>query len=478
LHQISFCATVIMEIRKVASIARGNSGRDNMVANLQKLVSILLGLILALEGFSVPGAAHVPGALEPAQAGEAGMPEGLMKAVMAASAFLEQKVTASEAAVEDYFGWSVALSGNTALVGVISDDSAYVFTRSGTEWSLQQKLTPPDGENGDDFGFSVALAGDTALVGAAHDDFVTTSDQGSAYVFTRSGTAWNLQQKLTATDGAPNSWFGWSVSLSGDTALLGAPRDEIGANDEQGSAYVFTRSGTSWSEQQKLTAPDGAAGDWFGYSVALSGDTALVGVPDDVISANFIPGSAYLFTRSGTTWSMQQKLTASDATTGDAFGHSVALAGDTALVGAVYDNIGANPDQGSAYIFSRSGTAWSEQQKLTASDGAMGDQFGFSVALDGDTMLVGAAGDGIGANIYQGSAYVFTRRGTAWSQQQKLTASDGAAWDNFGNSVALNGDTALVGAVCDDVGVTDQGSAYFYKLVQVVYLPLAMQVAP
>ena len=346
----------------------------------------------------------------------------------------------------------------------------------------EQKVIASDGAAEDYFGVSVALSGDTALVGAYGDDVGANSNQGSAYVFTRSGTTWTQQGQLTASDGAADDLFGYSVALSGDTALVGAWRDDVGANYDQGSAYVFTRSGTTWTPQGKLTASDGEAGDIFGNSVALSGDTALVGAEYDHVGANSDQGSVYVFTRSGTTWTQQGKLTASDGAAGDYFGISVALSGDTALVGAYLDNVGANMWQGSAYVFTRSGTTWTQQGKLTASDGAAEDRFGISVALSGDTALVGAYLDDVGANIYQGSAYVFTRSGATWTQQGKLTASDGAADELFGVSVALSGDTALVGADSDTVGAnSDQGSAYFYDIITVlseIYLPLALRNAP
>ncbi|MBN1976554.1 MAG: FG-GAP repeat protein, partial [Anaerolineae bacterium] len=234
----------------------------------------------------------------------------------------------------------------------------------------------------------------------------------------------------------------------------------------------------TWTEQAKLTASDGAAEDHFGNSVALSGNTALVGAPYDEVGANYAQGSAYVFTRSGAAWTQQVKLTASDGAASEQFGASVALAGDTALVGAYGDGVGANDGQGSAYVFTRSGTAWAQQAKLTASDGAEWDQFGISVALSGDadTALVGAYYDGVGANDGQGSAYVFTRSGTTWTQQAHLTAADGATNDHFGDSAALSGDTALVGAFSDDVGANvDQGSAYFCKLMFPVYLPLVLR---
>jgi len=379
--------------------------------------------------------------------------------------YLQRKIVASDGAMNDGFGTSVAISGNTALVGAENANSglgaAYVFVRSGTSWSQQAKLTV-SGIIG--FGGSVALSADTALVGAAGDTVGSHTSQGSAYVFVRSGTVWSQQKKLTASDGAAYDFFGSSVAISGGTALVGAAGDTMGKNFGQGSAYVFVRSGTAWSQQTKLTASDGAAYNWFGASVALSGDTALVGAYGVNVGAKSQQGSAYVFVRSGMAWSQQKKLIASDGVAGDQFGGSVALSGDTALVGAMGDDVGTNINQGSAYVFVRSGTAWSQQAHLIASDGAAYDYFGFSVALSGDTALVGAYQDTVGTNSAQGSAYVFVRSGTAWSQQAKLIASDGAAHDWFGVSVALSGDTALVGAYQDTVGTnTYQGSAYLYQ---------------
>ncbi|MBR9814373.1 hypothetical protein GYB61_11025, partial [bacterium] len=383
----------------------------------------------------------------------------------------QAKLTASDGAVSDQFGSSVALSGDTALVGASRNDdagsdsgSAYVFTRSGSVWSEQQKLTANDGAAGDRFGTSVALSADSALIGAPFDDDAG-ANSGSAYVFTRSGSVWSPQQKLTANDGAQFDLFGSSVALSGETALIGAPfNDDAGSNS--GSAYVFTRSGAVWSQQQKLTASDGAADDRFGSPVALSGDTALIGAPFDDDAGNN-SGSAYVFTRSGAVWSQQTNLTANDGAAGDRFGTSVALSADTALIGASLDDEPGS-GSGSVYVFTRSGTVWSQQQKLTANDGAASDQFGTSVALLGDTALIGAPFDD-DSGPSSGSAYVFTRSGVVWSQQQKLTANDGVASDEFGTSVALSGDTALIGAIDDDDAGSDSGSAYVFTRSDAVW---------
>jgi hypothetical protein len=397
--------------------------------------------------------------------------------------YLEQKVVASDGAAMDLFGTSVALLGNTALVGAPGDaiganseqGSAYVFVHDGTTWSEQAQLTASDGMAGDYFGVSVALSGDTALVGAYEHDVGTNINQGAVYVFLRSGMTWMQQAKLTASDGAAVDHFGISVALSDDTALVGAYGDDVEANDGQGSAYVFTRSGMTWTQQEKLTASDGAPYDRFGGAVAISGDTALVGAFEDNIGMKRDQGSAYVFVRSGTSWIQQAHLTDSQGDVGDFFGRSVAISGNTALVGADWDDAGT----GSASVFVRDGTAWSEQGHLTAWDGAEQDWFGISVALSDDTALVGAYGDDVGING-QGSAYVFMRSGTTWAERAKLTASDGAWEDSFGRSVALSGHTALVGADWDDVSANvRQGSAYFYIPDWFeVYLPVVVRNTP
>jgi hypothetical protein len=381
----------------------------------------------------------------------------------------EQRLTASDGAANDFTGNSASIDrlGNTLVVGAHLDDvgadadqgSASVFFLSNATWIEQQRLTAADGTTGDHLGSSIAISGDTVVVGAHSDDVGTNANQGSAYVFVRSGTMWIEQQKLTASDGAAGDEFGNSVAISGDTIVLGAPFDDVGANSSQGSAYVFVRSGTTWNEQQKLIATDGTAGDQLGFSVAISGDTIIAGAPF-ASPANF----SYVFVRSGTTWTLQQRLLAAGGgSIFDQVGFSVAINGDTLVLGAPGDQIGANSSQGSAFVFVRSGTTWTQQERLAAGDGAANDQLGSSVAISGDTVVVGSASDDIGANASQGSAYVFVRSGTTWTEQQKLTASDGAANDQLGSSVAICGDTLVLGAPGDQIGAnTDQGSAFVF----------------
>ncbi|MGO8830209.1 MAG: FG-GAP repeat protein [Steroidobacteraceae bacterium] len=335
-------------------------------------------------------------------------------------------------------------------------------------WIQQQELTASDGARDDVFGYSVAVSGETAIIGAAGKTIGNNSGQGAAYVFTCSGTpcTWTQQQELTAADGASGDEFGNTVAVSGNTAIIGAPYK----NSYQGAAYVFTCSGTpcTWTQQQELTASDGAGGDVFGYSVAVSGETAIIGA----IGNNSSRGAAYVFTCSGTpcTWTQQQELTASDDAGGDVFGTRVAVSGATAVIGAPGKTIGNNSLQGAAYVFTCSGTpcTWTQQQELTASNGAGRDEFGNRVAVSGNTVI-------IGNNSSQGAAYVFTCSGTpcTWKvrrwwlfrtrkqqQQQELTAADGAGGDEFGYSVAVSGNTAIIGAAYKN---SYQGAAYVFN---------------
>jgi len=431
---------------------------------------VALALLLAAALLVCLGAVALVAAA-PASAGPTADPPGSTAGLDALLALQQAQLTAADGAANAQFGYSVAISGDTAAVGVPNDDvggntdqgSAYVFVRNGTTWSQQQKLTAGDGAANDNFGFSVAISGDTVVVGAHFDDVGANTNQGSAYVFVRSGTTWSQQQKLLAVPVGANCEFGYSVALSGETAVVGTPGSLVSAHTNQGSAFVFVRISGLWLQQAQLTADDGAANDLLGRSVAIDGDTAVVGADRADVGANTDQGSAYVFLRNGSTWIFQRKLTAADGAAWDNLGCSVAISGDIAVLGACGGEVGANTDQGSAYVFTRSGITWTEQQKLTAIDGAAYDDFGISVAISGDTAVVSADCDSVGANAGQGSAYVFARSGSTWSQQAKLTAADGATDDEFGYSVSTSSTTAVVGAAFNDVGaVADQGSAYVF----------------
>ncbi len=480
----------------------------------------------------------------------------------------QQRLVAGDAQAGAAFGFSVAIDGNTVVVGAPLDDSpgknnqgaAYAFDRAGETWVQRAKLRFLFGSAGDQFGFSVAFSGNTAIIGAPRVDFGNKPDQGIAYVFGRQGIAWFLQRDLRAGDGAANDFFGSSVAINGDEAMVGAPGDDIGSNLNEGSAYFFQRAGSEWIQKQKLIASvPGAPGDQFGVSVALKGDALVVGADAENVNGNEHQGSVYIFTRPTpqSSWLQQKKLTANDGASGDFFGRSVAVSdgtvvagasgdanergaasvyvvhpkltagdaaaddrfgdavavsGDTVVVGAVGDDnargaayvfvrsgagyvlqqklvaadgvagdefgdavaisgdtivIGADRDdslRGAAYVFTRSGGAWGQRQKLLADDPESGDEFGVSVAIDGDTIVVGARGDDIRPIPNPGAAYVFVRSGGNWVRQQRLTAGDGVAHDIFGDAVAISGDTIVVGARGVDInGQIDQGAAYVFK---------------
>ena len=252
----------------------------------------------------------------------------------------------------------------------------------------------------------------------------------------RSGASWSQQTQSTATDGNAGECFGCSVAICGDTALIGA----VGFNNFQGSAYIFVRSGATWSQQAKLVAPDGEPSDYFAHAVAISGDTALVGAEGDDVDPNPDQGSAYVFVRSEATWSLQAKLLAADGAFSDIFGHSVAISGDTALVGAMGHDVAANPDQGSAYLFASLGRRMERANRTHGCRwGSGGDSFGFSAAQSGDTALVGASAQTVGGNSYQGSAYVFAPDTTApTTTAVGLQAYGDAGWIDTSQTVGLS----------------------------------------
>jgi hypothetical protein len=382
----------------------------------------------------------------------------------------ESELLASNAAVGDNFGWSVSVSGSIAVIGAYtkkigtntSQGAAYVFTRNGTTWSQQQELTASDGAGGDWFGYSVALSGTNVVIGAPQKNVAQNVAQGTAYVFSLVGSSWIQMQELTSSSA---SNFGWSVALDGSTAVIGASGSTVGMNPNQGSAFVYILSGSTWGLQQQLTSSNGATSDQFGYSLALSGNTALIGAANKKIGSNTSQGAVYVFERSGSSWSQVQELTASDGSANDQFGYSVAMTGTAAVFGAPFKKVATKASQGVAYVFASGGVTWFQQQELMSSDGAAGDEFGYSVAVSGNRALIGAPFKTINSALSQGTAYTFLGSGSTWTQQQELTASDGTSENWFGNSVSLNGNSAVVGATFRN---SSTGAAYVFKSPYVV----------
>jgi hypothetical protein len=322
----------------------------------------------------------------------------------------------------------------------------------------ETKLTASDGQDYDNFGVSTDIEGDTAVIGASKADAVI-ADEGAAYVYMRAGGVWTEAAKLVPGDATEDDFFGASVALDGDTIVVGATSDDSGAFNG-GAAYVFVNVASVWTQQAELIAADPGVGDKFGIDVAVDGDTAVVGayfVDDPGTEA----GSAYVFTRSAGMWTQQAELTPSDGASYDHFGRSVAVEGDTVLVGAT-DATDGTGDTGAAYVFERNGSVWTESEKLTGSVVSWGADFGISVALEGDVAVIGAKNDDAVAND-SGSAFVFERGVTgAWTESAKLVPADASLNDRFGRSVAIDGTTIAVGASYD----SDGGGGAVYVFVR------------
>ncbi len=355
----------------------------------------------------------------------------------------------------ELFGVDVALSGDTIVVAAPGDGpagAAFVFVRRPGGWVLQARLTASDGDGSDLFGSRVALAGNIAVIGAPTADLASSSsDEGAAYVFVRHGTSWIEDDKLTASDPVVSGNFGHQVSVSGTTAVVGA----MGVGGSvPGAAYVFVRTATDWVEQQKLISPEPAVTGQFAGDVAVSGDTALLGAPT---FGSAEPGSAHVFVRTGTSWTWQAKLAEAAGMRNFTFGHPLALEGDTAIVGAV-----SQAGQGKPSVFVRQGTSWSEQDKLVVLDSSLPPTNVIDVALSHGVAVVSVSQT---ADPFGGAAYVFRRSGTVWDQVVKLTAPDTVVGDQFGNAVALEAGVLVAGAPFSAVhAVEDAGSAHVFTL--------------
>jgi hypothetical protein len=463
--------------------------------------------------------------------------------------FDEAYLKASNTETIDAFGLSVALSGDTLAVGAFregsiatgvngnqADNSAenagavYVFRRSGATWAQEAYIKASNTDAGDQFGYSVALSGDILAVGARSETSNATGvngnqadnsafTSGAVYVFRRSGSTWAQEAYLKASNTGVGDSFGSAVALDGDTLAVSAISEDSNATSvngnqadnsasSSGAVYVFRRSGSTWAQEAYLKASNTEANDQFGASVALSGDTLAVGAGEDSnatgVNGNQADNSAngsgavYVFRRSGSTWAQEAYLKASNTGANDLFGYSVALSGDTLAVGAYYEASNATgvngnqadnsaTDSGAVYMFRRSGSTWAQEAYLKASNTGAGDQFGHAVALDGDTLAVGARferSNATGVNGNQaddsaqdsGAVYVFRRSGSTWAQEAYLKASNTGANDNFGASVTLDGDTLAVGADNEDSNATgvngnqadnsafDSGAAYVRRI--------------
>lgn len=372
------------------------------------------------------------------------------------------RLTPNDLTQQANFGWSVAIDGDTLAVGAPVEAGAgavYVFRRSGAQWLLENRLQHA-GSAG--LGFSVALSGDRLVagdMGASNG----TSASGGAFVFERSGTSWTETAQLFASDGADGHEFGRALALDGTRLLVGAAR---AAPEARGAAYVFLWNGASWIEEARLSASDGVNVDQFGTAVALQGDTALVGVPDHM-TAN---GAAYVYERSGGTWSERQKLQPSGGVAPYAFGAAVALDGDRLFVGAPRDGL-AGEMTGSVRVFTRASGVWSASQVLVPPDAGptiFTARFGSALAHDGARLAIGAPVDYTFGGPAAGSIYVFDGTSGSFAFATKLLTRDRAIFDWFATAVALQGDT-VVGGVYADAGEPgssgfDNGSTRVFEL--------------
>jgi nucleoside-specific outer membrane channel protein Tsx len=349
----------------------------------------------------------------------------------------------SDTVAGNALGISVAISGTTALVGApgFAKDAgrAYVFTNTVAGWKESAELKGSDTVAADYFGYSVAISGSTAVVGAPG----FAKDAGRAYAFLKTTAGWKQVAELKGSDTVAADYFGYSATISGTTALVGAPSSAKNA----GRAYVFLKTTAGWKQAAELKGSDTVAKDGFGCSVAISGTTAIVGAPGHAKGA----GSAYLFTATATGWKQAAELKGSDTVTDNGFGFSVAISGMTAIAGAP----GFAKAAGRAYVFAKTTAGWKQAAELKGSDTVASDDFGYTVAISDTTALAGAPGFTKNA----GRAYVFTKAATGWKQAAKMKGSDTVAADYFGCSAAISHATALVGA---DGHAKSVGRAYVF----------------
>ena len=342
------------------------------------------------------------------------------------------KLTASDGAASDNFGSSVAISGGTIVVGApdatvggnLDQGAAYVFVKPRLGWAdgtQTAKLTASGGTTFDLLGMSVAISGDTVVAGAPGVTVTGNASQGAALVFVKPRSGWadaTQTAKLIASGGGPEDLLGSSVAIDGGTIVTGAPSPPVALSPDLGAVYVFVKPRSGWADATdtaKLTASDIVSGENFGSSIAISGGTIVAGAPDATVGGNLEQGAAYVFVKPRSGWAdgtQTAKLTASDGASNTLLGLSVAISGDTVVAGADLTTVGANASQGAAYVFVKPRSRWTDATqtaKLTASDGASLDRLGTSVAITGGTVVAGAPGATVNANLFQGATYVFSR---------------------------------------------------------------------
>jgi len=350
-----------------------------------------------------------------------------------------------EGAGDDYFGRSVAISGNFAIVGAPLDDvgannnqgSVSIYQHNGSEWVLMQKITDATGAVSDDFGRSVSISGNFAVVGAPGDDVGANTGEGSASIYQYNGSTWVLMQKISGTAG---DGFGEAVYISGNYVVIGAPYDDVGSKTDQGSASIYQYNGSTWVLMQMILDSNGASDDRFGYAVSLEGSFVIVGARYDAVGTNTDQGSASIYQYNGSTWVLMQKITDAAGVANDWFGYSVSITGSFAAIGAT------RSDFVSTYKYN--GSTWVLMEKITDSPNG---GFGVSVAVSGNYLVVGASQETIGANNRQGAAYIYKKVGSLWQKVLRITDPVGQAFAQFGAAVSFDANTKrfLIGAPDD-----------------------------
>ena len=378
---------------------------------------------------------------------------------------METKLVPADAMTGDSFGYSVGVDDEIVVVGAYLDDdlaqgsgAAYVFENVNGVWTEKMELHSMYGGVYDYFGQAVTADNNHIVVGSHNDGPTPFSNPGSIYVFPDSSDS-STFARFTGSDSGPYDRFGFSVAMDQDTIIVGARDYDSNSTSNNGGAYIFTGSGTTWTEQAILTQSDAAYGDSFGHAVAISGDTAVISAVNDQ-GAGWRTGSIYIFKNIGGNWVEQTKIEAFDKYMYDQFGYSVAISGNTILVGSPYDDDGGG-SSGSVYVYVEKVNGWELAQKFLSNDPNPADTFGYTLSLEGDVAIIGAPGDDESANG-GGAIYRFERNGTNWTQTDKRMASDASNAAQFGNAVAFDGTTEVAGSYADSVVGSASGSAYVF----------------
>ena len=374
------------------------------------------------------------------------------------------KLFAEEGLAGDWFGNSVASDGNRIVVGASKCDiqgtdsgAVYIYRSAGSDWVEESVLLPTDGSAYDYFGTAVEISGNTIIAGAYGDDD-NGSLSGSAYVFTYDGSSWIEAQKISPTDVSGGDRFGHSVAINGNTVIVGAVYNSD-KGTRSGSGYVYRFNGTNWIEEANLLASDGASYDFLGHSVAVYGNTAVLGAYSDDDNG-VASGSAYVFDFDGEQWQEKQKLLASDGATGDRFGYDVAIENNRIVIGAFNDDVNGS-DSGSAYAFNFVDNNWVEETKIIPSDGVSSAQFGYSLTLHEDSIWIGANRDT--NQITQcGAVYRFSTTESIWQEEEKLLPSSPTAGTEFGAAIGISASVLVIGSPGDREQGSNTGAIYVF----------------